>query len=125
MLQHGWLQSSLDVSLHGMGIGVSDYVRNQTIRLCNTPTVLQHSIVVQAALERDIQETLNGWKAHLASASFILVHAPSANAAALFAGAAPPLARSDPRVRGIPFATRHGCPACSDFFRIHMMTKSC
>ena len=61
----------------------------------------------QAALERDIQETLHGWKAHLAAASFILIHAPSANAAALFAGAAPALSRSDPRVRGLPFATRH------------------
>ncbi len=66
-----------------------------------------HDCMVQAALERDIQETLHGWKAHLAAASFILIHAPSANAAALFAGAVPALSRSDPRVRGIPFATRH------------------
>ncbi|KAK9844846.1 hypothetical protein WJX74_007581 [Apatococcus lobatus] len=70
----------------------------------------------EAALERDIQETLNGWKAHLSAASFILIHAPSANAAALFAGATPPLSRSDPRVRGIPFATRR--PTFSEVKRV-------
>lgn len=76
--------------------------------LCSNQIVHRNLMALQAALERDIQETLNGWKAHLSAASFILIHAPSANAAALFAGAAPPLSRSDPRVRGIPFATRCG-----------------
>ena len=69
---------------------------------------------MQAALERDVQDTLNGWKSHLSAASFILIHAPSANAAALFAGGSPPLSRSDPRVRNIPFVTRHDAgPALS------------
>ena len=60
----------------------------------------------QAALTRDIQETMQAWKQQLQGCVLIFVHAPSANAAPLFHGEAPPLNRGDPRVRSVPFTTR-------------------
>lgn len=53
----------------------------------------------QAALERDIQETLRSWKELLGGCSLVLVHAPSSNSAVLFGGEAPLLDKSDPRIR--------------------------
>lgn len=62
--------------------------------------------VSQAALERDIQDTLQSWKGRLQAAALIFVHAPSSNAAALFGGDHPVLDRSDVRIRSVPFTTR-------------------
>ena len=71
---------------------------------------------VQAALTRDIQETMRGWAQHLQECALIFVHAPSANAAPLFHGEAPPLDRGDPRVRSVPFTTRR--PTFSETKRV-------
>ncbi|CAL8460734.1 g265 [Coccomyxa elongata] len=60
----------------------------------------------EAALERDIQDTLQAWKARLQGAALIFVHAPSSNAAALFGGEHPVLDRADLRIRSVPFTTR-------------------
>ena len=60
----------------------------------------------QAALERDIQDTLQAWKERLQGALLIFVHAPSSNAAAIFGGEHPVLNRADVRVRSVPFTTR-------------------
>ena len=63
-------------------------------------------IRAQAALTRDIHETMRAWAPQLRHCALIFVHAPSANAAPLFYGEAPPLDRGDPRVRSVPFTTR-------------------
>lgn len=60
----------------------------------------------QALLDREVREVLAGWRERLAGAALVFVHAPSANAAPLFGGEAPALARGDPRVRSVPFTTR-------------------
>ena len=60
----------------------------------------------QAALEREIQDTLKSWKERLQAAALIFVHAPSSNAAALFGGDHPALERGDARIRSVPFTTR-------------------
>ena len=73
-------------------------------------------IRVQAALTRDIQETMRGWAQHLRECALIFVHAPSANAAPLFHGDAPPLDRGDLRVRSVPFTTRR--PTFSETKRV-------
>lgn len=57
------------------------------------------SCYTQAALERDIQETLSGWRELLAGCQLVLVHAPSSNSQVLFGGEAPLLDKADPRVR--------------------------
>lgn len=71
---------------------------------------------MQAALERDIQETLSSWRQQLSEAALILIHAPSANATPLFGGERPVLERSDPRVRPVPFTTRR--PTFSETKRV-------
>ncbi|KAK9908857.1 hypothetical protein WJX75_003876 [Coccomyxa subellipsoidea] len=60
----------------------------------------------EAALEREIQDTLKSWKERLQAAALIFVHAPSSNAAALFGGDHPALERGDARIRSVPFTTR-------------------
>lgn len=73
-------------------------------------------IRAQAALTRDIQETMRAWAPQLQQCALIFVHAPSANAAPLFHGEAPPLGRGDPRVRSVPFTTRR--PTFSETKRV-------
>ncbi|KAK9810484.1 hypothetical protein WJX72_011395 [[Myrmecia] bisecta] len=70
----------------------------------------------EAALEKDIQETLHSWQAQLDAAALLFVHAPSANATAIFGGAAPALSKADPRLRTIPFTTRR--PTFSEAQRV-------
>ena len=57
----------------------------------------------EAALERDIRELLSSWKDELAGCDLIFVHAPAANAKAVYSGG---LSASDPRIRRVPFTTR-------------------
>jgi len=57
-------------------------------------------------LEKDIKETLVGWTPQLGPDALIFVQAPGANGTAIFGGSNPPLQRTDPRVRGIPFPAR-------------------
>lgn len=73
----------------------------------------------QAALTRDIQDTMQAWKQQLQGCVLIYVHAPSANAAPLFHGEAPPLNRGDRRVRSVPFTTRR--PTFSETKRVAQM----
>ncbi|CAL5219276.1 g1077 [Coccomyxa viridis] len=70
----------------------------------------------EAALTRDIQETMRAWAPQLRECALVFVHAPSANAAPLFHGDAPPLDRGDPRVRSVPFTTRR--PTFSETKRV-------
>ena len=58
----------------------------------------------EAALERDIQETLAAWKEHLASCDLVFVHANAINAKPILSSNA--LDLTDPRVRRIPFVSR-------------------
>ena len=57
----------------------------------------------EAALERDIAATLAAWHCDLAKCDLIFVHAPAANARAVFSCDA--VERGDTRVRRIPFTT--------------------
>ena len=57
-------------------------------------------------LERDIRETLAGFASQLGPDALIFVQAPGASGAAMFGGTNPPLQRTDPRVRSIPFPAR-------------------
>jgi hypothetical protein len=57
----------------------------------------------EASLERDILSTLASWADALAQCDLVFVHAPSANAKAVFGPGA--LSRSDPRIRRVPFTT--------------------
>ena len=57
-------------------------------------------------LERDIRETLTAWAPQLGPEALIFLQAPGANGTAIFGGDSPPLQRSDPRIRGIPFSAR-------------------
>uniref|UniRef100_A0A8C6UXQ3 Ankyrin repeat and zinc finger peptidyl tRNA hydrolase 1 n=1 Tax=Neogobius melanostomus TaxID=47308 RepID=A0A8C6UXQ3_9GOBI len=60
----------------------------------------------EAALVKDIQDTLVSWTDHLKEASAIFVRAPSYNKSMFFGGRTAALDKKDPRVRSIPFATR-------------------
>ena len=71
---------------------------------------------VQAALARDIQETMRAWAQRLQECALVFVHAPAANAGPLFQGEAPPLPRGDRRVRSVPFTTRR--PTFSETKRV-------
>ena len=71
---------------------------------------------VQAALTRDIQETMRAWAQQLRECALVFVHAPAANAGPLFQGEAPPLSRGDRRVRSVPFTTRR--PTFSETKRV-------
>lgn len=57
----------------------------------------------EAALERDILDTMRAWAPALAACDLIFVHAPSGNAKPLFGEGR--LDRADARVRRIPFTT--------------------
>lgn len=61
---------------------------------------------MQAALEKEIRETLASWQGLLSQADRIFVQASISNARPIFGGDTPALSRSDPRVRSIPLATR-------------------
>lgn len=71
---------------------------------------------MQAALTRDIQETMRAWVQQLQECALVFVHAPAANAGPLFQGEAPPLSRGDPRVRSVPFTTQR--PTFSETKRV-------
>ena len=79
--------------------------------------------MMQAALTRDIQTTLQAWRPQLDAASQIYVHAPStANSAPIFGGEAPCLTRGDARIRRIPFTTRR--PTFSETKRVLQVQHS-
>ena len=62
-------------------------------------------------LEKDIRETLTAWAPELGPDALVFVQAPGANGTAIFGGSSPPpLQRTDPRVRGIPFPARCATP---------------
>ena len=61
---------------------------------------------MQAALEKEIKDTLADWKALLARSDRIFVQASVSNARPIFGGDNAALVRSDPRIRSIPFNTR-------------------
>lgn len=65
---------------------------------------------MQAALERDIRDTLAQWREALGTCQAVFVHAPGSNSLTLFGGQDPPLDRADPRIRWVPMTPRGlGC----------------
>ncbi|KAL3146340.1 hypothetical protein ABBQ32_003031 [Trebouxia sp. C0010 RCD-2024] len=70
----------------------------------------------EAALEKEIKDTLSDWKQLLSRADRIFVQASVSNARPIFGGEGAALARSDPRVRSIPFNTRR--PTFSETKRV-------
>ncbi len=62
--------------------------------------------LVQAALEKEIKDTLASWQQLLARADRIFVQASVRNARPIYGGDNAALKRHDPRVRSIPFNTR-------------------
>ncbi|KAJ1474782.1 hypothetical protein T484DRAFT_1830927, partial [Baffinella frigidus] len=74
----------------------------------------------EVALQRDIEALLVLWKPHLADSERIVVHAPgSINRNSVFLPGV--LARSDPRVRLVPFPTRRPTlPEVSRVSRVHV-----
>lgn len=61
----------------------------------------------QAALDKEIRETLASWHSLLGQTDRIFVQASISNARPIFGGDTPALSRSDPRIRSIPIATRY------------------
>ena len=70
----------------------------------------------EAALERDVRDTLTEWKESLAECSLVLVAAPGSNGTTLFGGDEAMLDRGDSRIRKIPFMTRR--PTLSEAKRV-------
>ncbi|GMH35473.1 hypothetical protein BSKO_03341 [Bryopsis sp. KO-2023] len=70
----------------------------------------------EAALERDIQDTLNSWKSEFESVDMVFYQAASADRNALFGGKHPPFDSHDERLRRIPFITRR--PTFSEAKRV-------
>ncbi|GFR47196.1 hypothetical protein Agub_g8788 [Astrephomene gubernaculifera] len=70
----------------------------------------------EVALERDVQELLASWSAHIASADLIFVHAPASNARSLFSEGQTALLQSNPRLRRVPFVTHR--PTFSETKRV-------
>ncbi len=62
--------------------------------------------LVQAALEKEIKDTLASWQQLLARADRIFVQASVSNARPIYGGDDAALQRHDPRIRSIPFNTR-------------------
>lgn len=60
----------------------------------------------EAALAKNIRETMASWKDELARAHLIFIHSSRSDTATLFVGDDAPFSRADPRVRRIPFPTR-------------------
>ncbi|GIM00643.1 hypothetical protein Vretimale_5511 [Volvox reticuliferus] len=70
----------------------------------------------EAALERDVQELLASWAAHVAAADLIFVHAPASNSRSLFSEDQTTLLPSNPRLRRVPFVTHR--PTFSETKRV-------
>ncbi|XP_018091187.1 ankyrin repeat and zinc finger domain-containing protein 1 isoform X2 [Xenopus laevis] len=75
----------------------------------------------QAALITDISQLLQTWTEHIREARGIYVRAPCSDRA-LFLGRNSPILRKDPRVHGIPFATRRA--TFKEVQRVHMQLFS-
>ncbi|XP_061090820.1 tRNA endonuclease ANKZF1 [Conger conger] len=60
----------------------------------------------EAMLIKDVQDLLESWSDSLREANAIFLRAPSYNRTIFFGGRTPPLDKTDPRVRTLPFATR-------------------
>ena len=70
----------------------------------------------EAALERDVSETLAAWAHELRGCHLLFVHASAANAKAVFGAGG--IGRDDTRVRRIPFTT--GRPTLRELKRVVM-----
>ena len=60
----------------------------------------------EAALQREVLETLEAWRERLRDAALVFVAASATDQRTLFEGKNPPLSRRDSRVRRVPFATQ-------------------
>jgi len=70
----------------------------------------------EAALQKQIVETMKEWSSVLSECSHIFVSCPGSNRLVLFSGDAPPLDKTDYRIRKIPFVTRR--PTISETRRV-------
>ena len=70
----------------------------------------------EAALQKQIVETMKEWSGVLSECSHIFVSCPGSNRLVLFSGDAPPLDKTDERIRKIPFMTRR--PTISETRRV-------
>ena len=76
----------------------------------------------ESALEREVQELLALWADHLRGSGAIFVRTPKTHQSMFCGGRNPPLTKDDPRVRGIPFATRR--PTFKEVKRVHSCLAS-
>ena len=71
---------------------------------------------VQAALEKEIAETLLAWKPHFDAVSRIFIAAPGSNELQIYKLAQPVFAKTDPRIAKVPFMTNR--PTLSEAKRV-------
>lgn len=76
----------------------------------------------EAALVKDIQDLMSCWGEDLQSCNRIFFRAASFNRITLFGGKNPPLNKTDPRLRTIPFPTRRA--TYNEVKRIHKMLST-
>ena len=65
---------------------------------------------------------LTSWEEHVKSCDLIFLRAPGFNKQIFFSGKAPPLDKTDKRIRMIPFQTRR--PTHNEVQRVHQMLAS-
>ena len=65
---------------------------------------------------------LTSWEEHVKSCDLIFLRAPGFNKKIFFSGKAPPLVKTDKRIRMIPFQTRR--PTHNEVQRVHQMLAS-
>jgi len=80
--------------------------------------------LVQAALEKEIKDTLASWQQLLARADRIFVQASVSNARPIYGGDDAALQRHDPRIRSIPFNTRSALPEWNRLQAIYITAMS-
>ncbi|KAK7863911.1 hypothetical protein R5R35_014479 [Gryllus longicercus] len=76
----------------------------------------------EASFNQHIQDILTEWISHLEACSLILCRAVGHNRHILFGGRNPPLSKTDPRLRTIPFSTRRA--TFKEVQRVHATISS-
>lgn len=76
----------------------------------------------EAALKEDVRDLLISWEEHVKSCDLIFLRAPGFNKKIFYSGKAPPLDKTDKRIRMIPFQTRR--PTHNEVQRVHQMLAS-
>ena len=74
--------------------------------MMNNTNLYAGELINSLVFLQEIQDLLESWADHINEASAIFLRAPSYNKSIFFGGRAAPLAKKDPRIRTLPFATR-------------------